>query len=281
MPELSPRPTGSSTARWIAAARAREAARADRLFEDPYATTLAGEDGWAILAASERASGQENDFLPIRTRFFDELLIGEARSGDQVVLPGAGLDTRAFRLPLPPGIVWFEIDSPSLLEDKDRVLAAMGGRPRCDRRPVAADLAGRWDAALLRADFRPGSRTLWVAEGLLFYLPPSAVAELLRTARRLSGAGSLFAADIFGSGLHRLAGMRPYLEGLSERGLPPPFVTDDPVALFADAGWTSVEVADPGQLARTYGRSSGATVAPVDLADPSMRTHLVVARAVS
>src|SRR6266699_6751320 len=93
----------AGTAYWIAAARARETARPDRLFEDPYAAALAGDRGRRMLERAEAPTGRPNPFLPIRTRHFDDVLVAEAgrdRPG-QVVLLGAGLDTRGFRLPLP------------------------------------------------------------------------------------------------------------------------------------------------------------------------------------
>lgn len=89
-----------STTCWIAAVRARESERADRLFYDPWAVLLAGEEGWAWR---ERATGgkDENEVgLAIRTRFFDDFLLrvtGE-HAVRQVVVAAAGMDTRAFRL---------------------------------------------------------------------------------------------------------------------------------------------------------------------------------------
>ena len=52
----APQTCGVRTAHWIAAVRARESARTDRLFDDPYAHVLAGPDGHASMARSERAA---------------------------------------------------------------------------------------------------------------------------------------------------------------------------------------------------------------------------------
>jgi predicted metalloenzyme YecM len=60
--------------------------------------------------------------------------------------------------------------------------------------------------------------------------------------------------------------------------LPPPFTTDDPIALFSAAGWSSVEVALPGQPATTYGRSLDDAKDRPFADDPTMRSYLVVAR---
>ena len=157
------RPPASSTAHWIAAARARESERSDALFHDPYAAILAGDVGRASLAASERASGGENLFLAVRALFFDEALIAEARADDAVVLLGAGLDTRAFRLPLPPDIDWYEIDDGALLANKERVLDELGASSSCrTRQPVAADLGGPWARRCwTRVSWPVGGRSGW------------------------------------------------------------------------------------------------------------------------
>ncbi len=269
------------TARWIAAVRERESAGPDRLFDDPWAGALAGDPGRLAMEASERASGGRNDFIPIRTRFFEDLIGGQSATMDQVVLLGAGLDTRAFRMHLPPRLDWFEIDDGDLLTDKETALAAAGASPRCRRHPVAADLAGDWEPALLAAGFRRGVRTLWIAEGLFFYLAPPTVARLLRTTLMLSGAGSAIAADVSGTGLLRLPGMVRHLAALEARGAPAPFCTDDPGALFQSAGWRDVELAELGRLAVEYGRPL--SPAPelalhATRADPTMRTFFCIGR---
>lgn len=274
------RPSTGPTAHWIAAARARETARPDALFHDPFAAVLAGSRGEAVLAASESASGGENAFLPIRTRFFDDLLIGGADRLDQVVLLGAGFDTRAIRLPLPPSLRWFEIDAAELLAEKEAALTALGATDHAPRVTVAADLAGDWPSALLAAGFAAGSRTAWIAEGLLFYLSPEAVGRLLAGARSLSAAGSLFAADVSGSGLLAVPMMEPALRARAAAGLPPPFTTDEPRGLLTRAGWQRVELPDLRQIARSYDRPLEPPEWARDraLASETLRTHLIVAR---
>src|SRR6185503_7170870 len=99
---------------------ARESRRADRLFEDPWAAELAGSEGVAFMERLEAAGrppgaagAQENPYIAIRTRFFDDLLRAATGSGervDQVVLLAAGLDTRAFRLDWREGVRLFELD---------------------------------------------------------------------------------------------------------------------------------------------------------------------------
>jgi len=48
-----------------------------------------------------------------------------------VVLLAAGLDTRAFRLDWPAGVVVYEVDHGPLVEEKQRRLDRLGPNPRC------------------------------------------------------------------------------------------------------------------------------------------------------
>jgi methyltransferase (TIGR00027 family) len=241
------------SAYWIAAVRARESARADRLFDDPFAARLAGERGVATMAASERASGGENRFIPVRVRWFDDAVLRAVADGcRQVVLLGAGLDTRPYRLDLPADLDWYELDRQEIFDDKEPVLA--GAAPRCRRWTVAADLAGDWPAALTAAGFSPERRTVWVVEGLFFYLSDDAVLGLLRTAAGLCVPGSLFLADIMNAGVRDLPAIRARREYRARNGLPEPYGSDDPVALLGSGGWHAESITTPGAPDANFGR---------------------------
>jgi methyltransferase (TIGR00027 family) len=259
----------ADTAFWIAAVRARETERRDRLFADPYARDLAGQRGSAVMAASERATGEENAFIPVRVRWFDDLIVSAAAQARQVVLLGAGLDTRAFRLDLPTDLDWYEIDRHQVFTVKSSVLA--GCVPRCRRHVASADVGGDWSSALLGAGFDHHARTLWVAEGLFFYLAEQVIAEMLRGAARMCGPGSLLAADVTGTTGLDAPVMQPYRAWCERNDVPPPFGTDDPLALFAAGGWQPMHVTAPGAPDANYGRlpqQAGGVI-------PG-RTHLII-----
>jgi methyltransferase (TIGR00027 family) len=242
----------AGTAKWIAAARARESARPDRLFDDPFAAALAGEAGVEFLARSEAASGGENPFLPIRTRYFDDLLLnGAAR---QIVLLGAGLDTRAYRLPLSDGTRIFELDRGEVLEEKERILTAANAIAQSICHAVAVDLTGSWMEPLVAAGFDSSRPSTWIAEGLLFYLSGEQVRSLLECARKLSASESVFAADVFGTGLLGQLQIQPYLRWLESERQPSPFCTDEAAGFFADCGWAPAKISEPGQPDANYGR---------------------------
>jgi methyltransferase (TIGR00027 family) len=262
----------TATAAWIAAARARESRRPDRLFDDPWADKLAGSAGSARPAASE-GTGGENRFLPVRTRFFDDVLL-RAEWAEQIVLLGAGLDTRAYRLPLPASATVYEIDHAEPLARKADVLAA--AMPTCARQAIAADLRTDWAQALLAAGFLTDRATFWLAEGLLFYLAPADVTSVLATAASLAGIRSAFAADIFGTGLLALPSLQPLIEHRRSAGRPPPFCSDAPADLFAQNGWPAVDITEPGQPSANYGRLRAVPADSAGGQDPTMRAYLVV-----
>jgi methyltransferase (TIGR00027 family) len=258
------------SAYWIAAVRARESERPDRLFDDPFARDLAGDRGFAVMAASERASGGENSFIPVRVRWFDDMTMAAVASGvRQVVLLGAGLDTRPYRLDLPDDVDWYELDRSEVFTAKNAGLAAF--EARCRRHDVAGDVSGDWVTPLLDAGFDRGGRTLWLAEGLFFYLTEPAIVAMLSEAARLSAAGSLVAADVMPeTGLDSPA-MRPYRDWCERNNVPPPFGADDPTALLTAGGWRPERVSAPGAPDANFDRLRAQPGGLI----PG-RTHLVV-----
>ncbi len=257
-----------SSAHWIAAARARESSRDDRLFDDPWAAALAGERGVTMLAASERASGGENAYLPVRTRYFDEQVAALVQHGiDQVVVLGAGLDTRPFRMALPRDLTWFEVDRPELFATKEPILA--DAVASCTRLAVPADLSGEWLPALRAAGFDAALPTAWLGEGLLFYLAPEAVDALLTSAAAESAPGSRFLADVMPPDV---PGMDTYRAYCAANGQPGPYGHDDPAALFAANGWMIEHVTWAGAPDANYGRFVRRVASPTARTG---RAHLV------
>jgi methyltransferase (TIGR00027 family) len=186
------------TAIGVARARARESARPDRLFNDPYAAAFVAADGRAERAAPTGAPSPAlrtmARHLVLRTRFFDDYLVAAAEAGcHQVVTLAAGLDTRAFRLDWPAGTRFFELDMPAVLAFKERVLAEQGAEPAGPRAVIAADLREDWAAALAKAGFDTAVPTVWLLEGLLVYLEAEDAAAILSTVTELSAPGSRLA----------------------------------------------------------------------------------------
>jgi len=247
----------SVTARFTAAVRARESARPDRLFDDPWAAALAGDEGVAFmnrLAEAAAAAGgpnlRDNPYLAIRTRLLDDFLgQGVAETGArQVVILAAGLDTRAFRLTWPEGTRLYELDHADVLAAKQATMDAAGAIPRCQRRTIAVDLSKPWAAPLEAAGFDRGRPSVWLVEGLFPYLDEGEVGTVLAACTALSVSGSRLACDIVGRSFLQSPFMRPHLDAMAREGAPWRFGTDAPEALFSAAGWdaTALRPGDPG-----------------------------------
>lgn len=146
---------------------------------------------------------------------------------------------------------------------------------KCERRCVHADLSGPWTQALLEAGFDPGTPTIWVAEGLFFYLTADDVESLLSDAAALSAGGAIFLADIFGTGLLDLQGMGPLVAACKSAGRPLPFCTNTPEALFRLGGWSEASVVQPGQPAANFGRLIQTPEAVDGGRQNNLRTYLV------
>lgn len=170
----------SDTARWVAYYRAMETDRPDAIFRDPFARRLAGTEGEAIVDSLRNGRGSAWAMI-VRTAIFDELILEriQHRGATLVLNLACGLDTRAYRLPLPADLRWIDVDLPGILAYKASAL--QGETPRCRYEAMAADLTD----ARARDDLftRIGAadpRVLVVAEGLLIYLTPEQVAGLAR-----------------------------------------------------------------------------------------------------
>lgn len=238
------------TARWTAGARALENRREDRLFADPWAEALAGAEGAAWLAQRPPDS-----LLPmiIRTRFFDDFLqrITAQEGIHQVVLPAAGLDTRAFRLNWPAQTRFFELDQSAVLVHKAQVLGP--AQPTCDRRAIGADLTFPWAEALIESGFEPRQPSLWLLEGFLFYLLNEAIAGLLDAVTALATAGSWVGFDCVNSAVLTSDLTRKWVEMQAAAGAPWLGVIDDPAAFLAERGWTA-SLTQAGAPDAHYGR---------------------------
>lgn len=246
----------ATTARWTAAHRARETQRPDRLFDDPLAELLAGQDGMAMLARAEDHPHHAlmAAYLAIRTRFLDEAVLRAGEEGIvQVVMPAAGMDARSVRLHWPPGTRIYEIDRPESLALKERLLRHTAPHAHCTRSLIGADLRDDWLSSLAAAGFRAEQPTFWLIEGLFYYLPEDAVNGILERITAVSAPGSILATDLVSLSYLNAPWMRDVLKALEQQGMGWYSGTDDPERFLARHGWKAT-VVQPGEAAANYGR---------------------------
>ncbi|MFC9310300.1 SAM-dependent methyltransferase [Streptomyces sp. NPDC057011] len=259
------------TALLVAAARAIETHRPDALAHDPLAEHFVRaapvSARWPVHpdgvpdGEADPLWGRLGRYFGLRTRVLDDHLLRSARAGvRQVVLLGAGLDARAFRLDWPAGCTVHEIDTEGVLTFKQEVLDRTCARPAAARRTIPADLRGDWVGALIRAGFERTVPTAWLAEGLLLYLPADAEQRLMACVHALSAPGSTLAYElkevVAESAAVRNAPV--YLAARQRLGidLPALFATGrrpDTAAELAARGWT-VAVHTPYEFTVLHGR---------------------------
>jgi methyltransferase (TIGR00027 family) len=222
-----------ATATMVAAGRGR--ATRSGLIDDPFAEPLVRAIGVDFFTrwANGEIGGDEvdipghpwgmqpmTDLLAVRTRLIDDFVTEATASGiRQVVILASGLDARGYRLSWPAETVVFEIDQQQVTDFKTATLAAAGAEPTVDLRAVPIDLRDDWPAALQQAGLDTQRPTVWVAEGLLAFLPPEAQDRLLDNITELSAPGSRLVVEIFLSSPESLEVMHASSEKWYQHGL--------------------------------------------------------------
>ena len=233
----------------VAAMRAAETKRSDsegRLFSDPFAETLAGDQGLNLM---QRALNEVGDqpAIAVRTAFMDEKFMRALNDGvRQIVIVAAGMDSRSYRLNFPEGTKVFELDQPDVLKYKDEKLANV--KPNCLRKAIAVDLREEWPRKLLEAGFNRKERTLWSVEGLLMYLNETQVIALFDKINTLASTKDILLFDIFTRNLLDAPHMKKQLKFLASIGASWNFGTNDPEKFMGKLGW-SLAMIQPGEYA--------------------------------
>ncbi len=204
--------TPSRTAAWVALARgmASHLPPEARLVDDPYGTEF-DDTGprRRFHAMLDRARVPLHRFpgvlpwilyMQVRTRVIDDAVRAfVAGGGRQLVLLGAGYDTRALRLPELAGVRVLEVDHPATQAHKQAVLARLGA--------ASPSTYVRWDFEARPLDELPGAlaaagldrsaRAFTIWEGVTMYLTEHAIDASLRAIRAWSAPGSQLAMTYF------------------------------------------------------------------------------------
>lgn len=270
-------PRGPSlTAEAVCFFRAIETARpeAERLLDDPYAERLLPR-AWRPWVRSPvvqlglrgrlpMGPGALQAFVAARHRWIDDALERFLTAGgEQVVILGAGYDSRSLRFKEAlGGRPCVEVDFPATQDKKRRLLAERVPEAMSAATYLPIDFERHTlEEGLLqgceRHQFAPDKRTFYVWEGVLMYLHPETVDQTLATVKRLSAVGSELACDTWAE--PREGGLDARLRRAGARllgriGEPIRFSlspTEAP-AFFEARGFRVLDVCDPTQLAKRY-----------------------------
>ena len=239
------------TARLMAHYRALESKRESPLFVDQFAESLAG-DLTKYFAGYPRHS-QQSDYPIVRSYYIDEYLLRpwcDNQENSQIVILGAGLDTRAYRfIPLNQHThTVFEIDLPIIITYKEKIL--QHERSLCRLTRISADLSSpEWSSQLLTYGYSPKAPTFWIIEGLLYYMNRDTATILLRKIAEISGEKSQMFTDVCVPALAEAkfgAFMTHFRWGIDLDEIP---------SFFSETGWNvSASYADDHDQGRNVGQ---------------------------
>lgn len=241
----------SDTALWVAVYRAQESERPDALFRDPYAGKLAGDKGRRIAAMADRGPRYSGWSIVIRTVIIDDYIRRLIQEGvDTVVNLGAGLDTRPYRLDLPPHLRWIEVDFAHMIELKNTKLA--GETPKCRLERFAVDLSG--DDARREFLAKIGGETkhaLILTEGVTPYLTPEQVTALANDLHEQPSFRH-WIVDYFSPKIFRYFNNRKRRAQM--KNAPFRFMPQDCFGFFDQLGWKARETRYIGEESERHGR---------------------------
>ena len=200
----------STTAEGMAIVRAIEAQKPEeaRICYDPIARRLVNPMSVFLSKLTIDSGiydrffapgGGAIEFIVARERYIDDFLRARLREGlDQVVILGAGFDTRAYRIAGIEKTRVFEVDHPATQAVKLKRLTKALGRLPAHVTFVALDFnTQKLEERLNVAGYRDKAKTLFIWQGVIMYLTPEAVDRTLAFITGHSGTGSSVIFDYF------------------------------------------------------------------------------------
>ena len=211
--------------------------------------------------AAERISPGAYFYELARVKHIDSVLVDELRDGlEQLVILGAGFDTRAYRFAEQLiAVRVFEVDHPITAALKQqRVIRVLGELP-AHVTYLAVDLEHEdLGSALASAGYDPQRRSLFIWSGVSFYLSAEAVGEVFAFVRASSPPGSSLVFDYhyqgFTDGSHDYYGGAQARRRVEELGEPCIFGVDEGAvaALLQRHGLELVSDLGPAELEDRY-----------------------------
>ena len=195
----------SLTAAGIALARAVESEKPEdeRMCYDPYARQFVPAWMYYILGFFIRSGYAELrgpgviGYLLARELYIDDVLRNFLDEGlQQLVILGAGYDSRAYRFDLPKRVKTFEVDHPVTQADKLEKVSKIFGKIPEHVRYVPTDFNTQsLSETLLSAGYDPGLVSLFIWQGVTMYLTPGGVDATLALIVKNAAPGSAVVFD--------------------------------------------------------------------------------------
>lgn len=207
------RKESSKMAELIALHRVAESRKpeGERICYDPYAVHFANPETLAFAAANPEKTKEMSEYyerlfpglgnsIRARVRYFDDFVRNYLEEGlEQLVILGAGYDTRAYRIDGLKGKVRvFEVDHPDTQNVKiEKIKKVFGSLPgHVIYVPVDFE-TDNFGERLIAQGYDSSQKTLFLMEGLIMYIPPEAVDKTLSFIVKNSGKGSAILFDYY------------------------------------------------------------------------------------
>jgi methyltransferase (TIGR00027 family) len=239
----------------VAEFRAEENREATPLYEDPIVELFLSDDSRRAAGRVAASFPQAADLVRIRTKYFDDTLEQHIRSRfRQVVILGAGLDTRAVRKRT-AGVTFFEIDDAATLALKEARYRDHGIDADVTFIPGNYLTDGLIDLLTQHGfDFDAPSYFIW--EGNTMYLPLDSVKQVLREITRHVNRFRMsfdYMADAVVSKTTGDPVITRFVDSFASMGAPWVSGIRDVQALARELRLTLIDNVKASELYRTYG----------------------------
>ncbi|VVB69710.1 Leucine carboxyl methyltransferase [uncultured archaeon] len=263
--------SSSKTAEGIATLRFHESQRpeGERICYDPYAIHFISPEILEWIARNpDKAKArweQRERILPgidnsviARVRYFDDFVKRSINEGlEQLVILGAGYDSRAYRIEGLAKIKVFEVDHPAMqavkIEKIKKIFGCLPDHVTYNPADLERDDFGQKS---LELGYSQSKKTLFLMEGLLYYLPPEIVNKILSFISKNSGEGSAIIFDYYPQsvvdGSCELEVGRNLYNQLAQYGEPLRFGINDVEKFLANRGFSQIRNVTSEDYKRAY-----------------------------
>lgn len=277
----------SKMAEMIALHRVAESRKpeGERICYDPYAIHFVNPETLAFATANPEKTKVMSEYyerlfpglansIRARVRYFDDFVKKSIDEGiKQLVIMGAGYDTRAYRIEgLKQKIKVFEVDHPNTQCVKIEKIKEIFGSLSEYVIYVPVDFeTDNFGERLMEQGYDKSQKTLFVMEGLIMYIPPEEVNETLSFIAKNSGKDSLVIFDYYPEsvvdGTCELEAGKNIRDYTIQQGEPLQFgIKEGMVEIFlAERGFSQIQnvTADDCKRIYFYGVNAGRALSPL------------------
>lgn len=249
----------SQTAFGVATFRALETAKGSdggALINDPFASLFScpeSADWIQSLALSPSQFDSMVTGIGIRTLKIDQEIASALHQAiDQVVVLGAGLDCRPWRIHNNADmkdidmnrVKWYEIDFSEVFDYKLSVLATSNAETLFQYRSVAANAAvDNWTQKLQEAGYDASKPAIWLLEGFTGYLTEEELSKTIEDIVSHTAKNSVLIATFLGNDFFAATSMHRFL-------------TDKPLEFLEKWSWGNGKQEEMNQICKLHNREA-------------------------